>query len=68
MAATTDDSGPAEDLDSVADRLEAALERIERHLDAVRPARPPVELVARLDGLIGRLRDALGSPPGSPQD
>jgi len=68
MAATTDESGPVEDLDSVADRLETALERIARHVGAVRPARPPAELAARLDGLIGRLRDALGSPPGSPQD
>jgi hypothetical protein len=49
----------ADDLDAVADRLEAALERIVRHLDT---ARPTAELTARLDGLIGRLRDALGRP------
>lgn len=62
-----DPNGP-EDLDAVADRLEAALERIARHLDAVKPARPPAELTARLDGLIGRLRDVLGSPSGPSQD
>jgi hypothetical protein len=41
--------------------LEAALERIVRHLDS--PGSPPVapELAARLDGLIGRLRHALGA-------
>jgi hypothetical protein len=55
------DPNDLEDLDAVADRLEAALERIARNLNAVKPARPPVELAARLDGLIGRLRDALGS-------
>jgi len=55
------DGGP-EDLDAVADRLEAALERIVRHLDTMRPAHPAAELTARLDGLIGRLRDALGYP------
>jgi hypothetical protein len=69
----TDPNGPEdpedpEDLDAVADRLEAALERIAAHLDAVKPARPPAELMARLDGLIGRLRDVLGSPPGAAQE
>ena len=47
----------ADDLDAVADRLEAALDRIVQHLDT---AHPTAELTARLDGLIGRLRDALG--------
>jgi len=50
----------AEDLDSVADRLEAALERIERRLETAKPNRPSAELTARLDGLIERLREALG--------
>jgi hypothetical protein len=64
------DSGgvDTEDLDATANRLEAALERIERYLTAVRPAQPPAELVARLDALIGRLRGALGSSSASGQD
>lgn len=57
-----------EDLDAVADRLEAALEKIARHLDAIAPAHAPAALAARLDGLIGRLRDALGPPSGHTQD
>jgi len=62
-----------EDMDAVADRLEAALERIARHLDAAhldttRPAPPSAELVARLDGLIVRLRDVLGGLPSPPRD
>ena len=67
-----------EDMDAVADRLEAALERIARHLDTAhldtahpdtgRPAPPAAELVARLDGLIERLRDALGGPPNPSRD
>jgi hypothetical protein len=57
-----------EDMDAVADRLEAALERIARHLDTARPAPSSTELVARLDGLIVRLRDALGGPPSPPRD
>lgn len=68
MPTNTDGTDPNDDLDAVADRLEAALERIARHLDAAKPARPPAELAARLDGLIGRLRDALGSPPAAAQD
>lgn len=62
------DDTDLDDLDAVADRLEAALERIARHLDAVRPSQPPAELVARLDGLIERLRDVLGGNPGHSQD
>lgn len=56
------------DMDAVADRLEAALERIARHLEAARPAPPSAELVARLDGLIVRLREALERPPGPSRD
>jgi hypothetical protein len=61
---TTANTGDTDDLDAVADRLEAALERIVRHLDAPRPGQPTTELAARLDGLIERLRDALGHPQG----
>jgi hypothetical protein len=61
---TTDETDGAEDLAAVADRLEAALERIVRRLDAPRPGQPSAEASARLDRLIGRLRDALGSSPG----
>ena len=61
---TTADTGDTEDLDAVADRLEAALERIVRRLDTSGPEQPPAELAARLDGLIERLRDALGHPRG----
>jgi hypothetical protein len=60
-----------EDPDAAADRLEAALERIER-LAAVQPApvyAPPPdsdlsipEIAERLDSLIARLRAALGKP------
>ncbi len=53
------DGGP-EDLAAVADRLEAALDRIVRHLEAPRRAPPTAELAARLDGLIVRLREVLG--------
>jgi hypothetical protein len=54
--------GDSDGLDAVADRLEAALDRIGRQLDtqgATVQAAAPVALVQRLDGLIGRLRDAL---------
>jgi hypothetical protein len=54
-----------EDMDAVADRLEAALGRIARHLDT---AVPVPDLVARLDGLIVRLREVLGDPPGPARD
>jgi len=65
---TVPDDLAREDLDSVADRLEAALERIARHLEAAAPDHPSAELTTRLDGLIGRLREALGgSPDGTPQ-
>lgn len=65
----TNPDDPAE-LDAVAGRLEAALDRIVRHLDNPRggevagttPVRPPAEIIARLDRLIVRLRDALGNP------
>lgn len=59
---------PDADLDAVADRMEAALERIARHLDAAKPVRPPAELAARLDRLITRLRDVLGGQPGVSQE
>ena len=67
------DRNDPEDMDAVADRLEAALERIARHLDTAhldtgRPAPPSAELVARLDGLIVRLRDVLGGPPSPSRD
>jgi hypothetical protein len=62
------DGNEPEDMDAVADRLEAALERIARHLDTARPAPPSAELVARLDGLIVRLRDVLGGPPSPTRD
>ena len=62
------DGDEPDDLDAVADRLEAALERIARCLEAARPAEPPADLVARLDGLIGRLRDILGGPEGPARD
>jgi hypothetical protein len=61
----------SEDPDAAADRLEAALERIAR--PAAREAAPPAdqiplvdakEIAARLDGLIDRLRSALGNRAG----
>jgi hypothetical protein len=61
----------SEDPDAAADRLEAALERIAR--SAAREAAPPAdqiplvdakEIAARLDGLIDRLRSALGNRAG----
>ena len=62
------DGDDTDDMGAVADRLEAALERIARHLDAARPLAPSAELVARLDGLIVRLRDVLGGSPGPSRD
>ena len=68
------DPDDPKELEAVADRLEAALDRIVRHLEAPRAAQPPAqfqgqspapgtaELAARLDGLIGRLHDVLGDP------
>ena len=53
---TTRQETESTDLDEVADRLEAALDRIVRQLDA---ARPSAEVAQRLDRLILRLRDAL---------
>jgi hypothetical protein len=38
------------------------------NLDTGRPAPPSAELVARLDGLIVRLRDVLGGPPSPSRD
>jgi len=63
----TDGARP-EDMDSVADRLEVALGRIAAHLETVKPDRPPGELTARLDGLIGRLRNALRNLPGQSRE
>jgi hypothetical protein len=60
-----------EDPEAVAERLEAALERIAQA--AAREQVPPEDqipsphakvLAARLDGLIDRLRAALGEKPG----
>jgi hypothetical protein len=62
------DGDDTEDMDAVADRLEAALERIARQLDTARPVQPQAELMARLDGLIVRLRDLLGGLPGPSRD
>jgi hypothetical protein len=80
---TTDGIDPddPDTLDAMADRLEAALDRIVRRLDTPPPiAAPPgvlanhlaartqmTELAARLDGLIARLRGVLGEPPGRPE-
>jgi hypothetical protein len=50
-----------DDLGAVADRLEAALDRISRRVEAPRSG-PSPEVVARLDRLITRLRDVLGPP------
>jgi len=76
---TTDGADPDDpaELDAMADRLEAALDQIVLHVNATRaaPAGPvaapePVTaaLAARLDGLIGKLRDALGEPAGYKPD
>jgi hypothetical protein len=60
-------AGDAEDPDTAADRLEAALERIAQAVDRATPAteEPPPsvhteEIAARLDVLIHRLRTVLG--------
>lgn len=55
------ESTDAENLDAVADRLEAALERIVRHVESPRPGMLKGEIALRLDRLIARLRDALGT-------
>jgi hypothetical protein len=60
-------AGDSEDPEAAADRLEAALERIAQA--AARPEIVPApdrneEIAARLDGLIDRLRTALGTRPG----
>jgi hypothetical protein len=61
----------SEDLEAASDRLEAALERIAQAAarDAARPADQVAsmdteEIAARLDGLIDRLRTALGQSAG----
>ena len=77
---TTDGIDPDDPdaLEAMAERLEAALDRIGRHLDRPRPvshARPQglaaqhavADLTTRLDGLIARLRGVLGEPPGRPE-
>ena len=59
----------SEDPEAVADRLEAALERIAQAAvwrqttlqDDPQPAMDTQEIAARLDGLIDRLRTALGT-------
>jgi hypothetical protein len=72
-----DDSGPDDpaELDALASRLEVALDKLVRHLDTPRggprgglpgaalqsAALPTAEVARRLDGLIARLRDALGN-------
>jgi hypothetical protein len=61
-----DDTTPEEtqaetdDPDVAAGRIEAALERIAHRIE--HKAAAPGELAARLDGLIERLRAALGRP------
>ncbi len=60
------DSDASDDFDAVANRLEAALERIARQLESPAPGGNMPELAARLDGLIERLRDILGSPNPAP--
>jgi len=53
---STEDS--MEEDDTPEDRLEAALERIARHLEAPDPV--ATEVAARLDQIIATLRQALG--------
>jgi hypothetical protein len=58
MASDTDEP------EAAADRLEAALERIAQAATRPAPQLPPPdtqEIAARLDGLIDRLRAALGN-------
>jgi hypothetical protein len=50
----------ADDPDLAASRIEAALERIARRIEQPIVAESLAELAARLDGLIERLRAALG--------
>ena len=70
-------AGETDDADSAADRLEAALERLATLAGASRATAtgdhtreetgsfaPVDEITARLDGLIDRLRSALGGRPG----
>jgi hypothetical protein len=72
MAENTPSSEAMEpdDLNEVADRLEAALDRIVRHLDAAPPGASrqglPPDLARRLDLLIARLRRALAADGGAP--
>ncbi len=64
-------SSDSEDLEGAAERLEAALERIanaatrdERRSAPQAEESDTEEIAARLDGLIDRLRTALGSKSG----
>ncbi len=59
-------NGDATESDALA-RLDAALDRIARHRGTPLPA-PSIDtavVAARLDALIGQIRDALEMPPGS---
>ncbi len=57
-----DDTAPI-DLEAVANRLEAALDRITRHFSAppTVATNPPPEIAGRLDTLIAKLHHALGN-------
>ncbi len=68
MPQETDVSDDPDGLEATADRLEAALDRIARHMDVTKSASPMVEITCRLDGLIARIRDALGNPPNMSGD
>ena len=61
MTDESTESTEAESLDAVAGRLEAALERIVRHMEAGGPSLPRGEIALRLDRLIARLRDVIGA-------